>query len=192
MAGVSQQIDFATTQGTVKPLVHQNFLQKVRDLLIGKGLDNADIDEEIRLQSLQESPISTAVWGTEVGFQWVTIKHQKFDYMLHNDKEPILVLFYTNKVPLTYHNTSNEQSKRCDKVCEAFETLAKNLGQGKVKFVKFDIEKSIHPLYISHIPTIKLYRRSSSEKIYSVEYFDDPLKEPNYKQFLKEEHVLGL
>ena len=115
--------------------------------------------------------------------------YEELRNILQQSQMPILVVFYSSKVPLTYHKDSNKQSKRCGDVCDTFENLKKSVAQDKVTFVKFDIEKSNAILEMCHVPTIKLYPGLEAEKNYPVEYFDDPLSVSNYKQFLKEEGV---
>src|SRR5437016_8848822 len=114
----TQQEDAATIQEVVKPLAYGKLLmQKFIDLLVKKKR----CDEE--LPSIQESPIMTFERNEETGFEWETISDKKFNNILHQSHIPILIVFYSSKVSLSYHNPSNEQSKRCVDVCNTFQTL---------------------------------------------------------------------
>lgn len=181
----TQQQGAATNQEEVKPLAHGKLLkQKVRDLLIKKKRCDAanqkrePTGEEIELQNSPQGAVGN-------------ISYKELNKILLQRDTPVLVVFYSSKVPLSHHNTSNEQSKRCNDVCDIFQKLEDRVRE-KVKFVKFDIEKSEALFEISNVPTIKLYPRLDAERKYPVEYFDDPLIVSSYEQFLEEEGVIKL
>jgi hypothetical protein len=183
----TQQDDTPTIQKVSKPHAHGNLLkQKLIDLFVSKKQDDAK-----ELQAIPESPIYLFERDETTGVKWEPISDKRLRDILDQSDIPILIVFYSSKVLLSYYELSNEQSKRCDGIFNILEKL--EFVPDKVKLVKFDIEKSnLDTLGISHFPTIKLYRELESKKKYPVEYFDDPLEESNYVQFLKEEGVIGL
>jgi len=187
--GGTQQEDAAMIEEVASPLGHRKILKKLMDRFVKKKRCDAK-----ELQPIPESPIDTFEWDEETGFKWETVSYKALNDILKRSPIPILIVFYSNKVPLSYHHPSNEQSKRCVDVCVTVQKLVESVVPDKVKLVKFDIEKSNldNPLEINHVPTIKLYPGIKGKKKYPVEYFDDPLILSNYERFLKEEGVIKL
>ena len=186
VSGTEQQ-DATTVSEMLKHLAHGFFLkQKGRCLFLKKK--RCDAVNQSRESMRTESQRSTE----EPGNKLEAIGYEGFKKILLKTEMPVFIVFYSSKVSLNYHNTSNEQSKRCLDVCKTFEIVIDSFPE-KVKFFKFDIEEDDPGFEISHVPTIKLYySRLGAERKSSVEYFDDPLIVANYERFLKEEGVIGL
>jgi len=185
----TQQDHTSTIQEVPTPQAHGKLLiQQLIAFFVRKKQDDPK-----ELQPIPESPIEIFQQDERKDFKWETMSYDAFTDFLRESDIPILIIFYSSKVSLSYYDLSNEQSERCDGIFQPVQKLVEESVPDKVRLVKYDIERHNfeNPLEMSHVPTIKLYPGLKTKKKYPVEYFDDPLDESNYERFLKEEGVIG-